>query len=565
VLKTTERTNSFASLDFRRWNSEIARMLCRLLRETVETATRLDAILRRAMMPRRSHRLLLPSSLVLGGLLLFGLFVRLVDLGAPLLEGAAAKQTHTAMVARNYYRDRTTWARPVVDDIGRPGYFLKEVPLVPGTVAVLYRVMGGVDERAGRLIGIASWLGAAVLLMSVLRRSASQGEALVGVGWFLTAPLGLVYSRAFMSDATMVAASLAALLLLLRWRELPSTSRACAAALSCGLAFALKPHAVFWLAPAGLILCRSAAHDGEVGRRNLGGLLLWMILGMLPAAAWYLHAASLHRTYPAAGAMVAEGWVAPRLLLDPALYREIGRQLVEMVFTPIGIVIALLGVFWRRANRPASEWALLAWGAGAIGQCLVFATRMFDERARGTEYYLLPLLPVAGLLIAQGCTTVGAWLDTGLPRARTAIVGGLLVTLVVSGISIARDADDVPPAYRSLLDRCDRIRALTSPNDELFVLSDRGGTVLYYCDRRGTALTLGNAVRQALAVETSRASDSEITKALQASRYIYIPFPELLDAREAFARDLEQDWHRVPGANDLWLFERNPSDLRRRR
>ena len=39
-----------------------------------------------------------------------GVLVRLPTLGFPLLEAAAGKQTHTAMVARNLYRGSSSWA-----------------------------------------------------------------------------------------------------------------------------------------------------------------------------------------------------------------------------------------------------------------------------------------------------------------------------------------------------------------------------------------------------------------------------------------------------------------------
>lgn len=453
----------------------------------------------------------------------------------------------------------------MVDDIGRPGYFLKEVPLVPGAAALAYRLTGRVDERAGRLVGIAAWLGGALILHAILRRWATSGDALFAMAWFLAAPLGIVYSRAFMSDAALVAASLAAFLALLRWREAPSWARAVAVGLLSGLSLALKPHSVFWLLPAGIVLCRTPPSQRTASsRRDLGALLLCLAIGALPPAAWYAHAFALHRAYPAAGAMVTEGWVAPNLLLDPALYREIARQIVQMVFTPLGIAVTVIGLCLHRGDRTVTERALFAWGIGTVAQCLVFATRMLDQRARGTEYYLLPLVPVAAVLVAQGCTAISDWIETRYPRAQTAAVTSLIALLLIGGIVIARQAAAIPPQYGSLVERCERIRSLTAPGDELFVLSDRGGTVLYYCDRRGTALTLGNAVGERLASETARASDADIARALQGARFIYVPFPELLDSQAEFAESLERDWQRVAGADDLWLFERDGDKLRRR-
>ena len=64
---------------------------------------------------RRPLRAILTILVVLGAALHVILADRL------LLEGAAGKQTHTAMIARNLYRGRASLLRPTVDDMGKPG------------------------------------------------------------------------------------------------------------------------------------------------------------------------------------------------------------------------------------------------------------------------------------------------------------------------------------------------------------------------------------------------------------------------------------------------------------
>jgi hypothetical protein len=189
---------------------------------------------------------------------------------------------------------------------------------------------------------------------------------------------------------------------------------------------------------------------------------------------------------------------------------------------------------------------------------------MFDDRARGTEYYQLALVPVAALLVARGCAALGVSLAPRSHGLRTGIVAVLACALVGSSFVVTRRAIAAPPEYASLVERCERIRELTSPHEEIFVLSDRGGTVLYYCDRRGTALTLGSAVDPTLADDGARASADQIARALASARYLYVPFPELLGGESSFVAHLEREWKRVPGAGDLWLFERDGGSPGRR-
>src|SRR5690606_38524505 len=122
------------------------------------------------------------------------------------------------------------------------------------------------------------------------------------------------------------------------------------------------------------------------------------------------------------------------------LYAEIARQTVEMVLTPLGAAVALAGVLLVRRPWTLIERALLAWGAGVLVQCLVFATRMFDERARGTEYYQLALVPVAAWLIARGFGAVVQRLASASAALRASVVAVLLVALAAGSFVITRRA-----------------------------------------------------------------------------------------------------------------------------
>ena len=116
--------------------------------------------------------------------------------------------------------------------MGKPGYFVKEIPLLPAAAALGYAAVGGIDERIGRLISVAGWLAGLPLLAAALRRVLPTTAIAGAAVWWLVAPLAFVYARAFMTDATMVTVSVAAFLALLRVRELPSLARV-VASVSC--------------------------------------------------------------------------------------------------------------------------------------------------------------------------------------------------------------------------------------------------------------------------------------------------------------------------------------------
>lgn len=510
---------------------------------------------------------------LLAPILLLGLLVRYPGgLSAPLLEGAAGKQTHTAMVARNLARGRSSWLRPMVDDVGTPGYFVKELPLVPGLAAALARTTGAPIDAIGRAIGIASWLAGALLLTAIVHRDGPPLRAALAAAWFVLAPAAIAYSRAFMTDPSMVAASLAALLLARRWREHPSRGRAVATGAATALALLLKPHAILWLAPALAVAITAddagvdAGVDGatragdDPTRRSRAALFASLAAGAALAAAWYAHAAAIHRAYPVPGAMVASGWVDPSLWARPALWARIARQLVEIVFTPAGLALACVALAPGRERFGPSERALLAWGAGVVVQSALLGTRMFDDAARGTEYYQLPAVATAALLVARGAERIAAFARgpraVGAERIGAAIAAALVLAAGLSGFPATRAIETPPSAYADLPARCARVRELVRPDEALLVVADRPGIVHWECDRRGTTFTPATAMGAASAETRVAAAPDALWRTLESVDRVFLPFPEIVPA--SMREWLDREWRRVPDETVVLYAKRPP-------
>ena len=498
--------------------------------------------------------------------LLVGALVRLPGLSRPLLEGAAGKQTHTAMVARNLYRGRASFVRPRVDDVGKPGYFVKEMPVLPALAAGLYGLAGGVDERLLRLISVLAWLASVPLVAGFLRPALGGRYALLAGFWLVLSPMAIMYSRAAMNDALAVTGSLAALTALGRWRRAPSLGNTALSGALVAAAFLLKPHTAFWLGPAAALLTVAPSTDPAEPRPSLGWMaaLTATALGAMSLAGlWYAHAAAVHQVHPVPGATVPDGWIAPALLSRPALYQEIGRQALFMVFTPLGAALAVVGLA-RGPRLRLMEWALSLWGGGVILQCVVFAPRMFDDLSRGTEYYQLPLVATAAWLIARGLKELSAWIPSRRGAREARVVGAACALLAVGAFFATRDAMRIPRQYETLIADCERIQSITQPTDEFVVLADRGGTVLYYCDRRGHTFSLATAVNESIVETSERATELELSRAFQGARYLYVPFPELFEGQPELLTRVAERWQEVPLAGARARLFARPTDPRGR-
>ncbi len=401
------------------------------------------------------------------------------------------------MIARNFIRGRGTFFRPVVDDAGKPGYFVKEAPIVPAAVAAVHHLSGWPLELCGRGFSLAIWLLGAPILAQLLRFG-SPRLIPVAVGFYLFSPLALAYSVSFQNDAAAVVASLLALNLAAAWRRQPSSGRAIGLTCATALSLLLKPHAILWLLPAVALLIfagRRTAGDSRPSCRAILWLGLALLFAAVPVCAWYGHAFAVHARHPVAGAMVSSGWVDPALWLDPVLYLELGRQLLWMVLTPPGALLCLLGLIVAMrspAAVPNASRALFLWSMGVLVQSWFLGTRLFDTLARGTEYYQLALVPGLAPFVGLGWATLMSAI--GKKRLRLSVQAGLLAVFAGFALPAARAARTAPERYAVLPELCAEVRRRTPPHAELLVLADRAGTVLYECDRRGTALVAARAV-----------------------------------------------------------------------
>ena len=91
---------------------------------------------------------------VLVAILLAGLGLRLVEIGAPLIDQQAWRQTDTAAIARNYLEEGLDRPfHPRVDWRGDTlGYVEMNFPLFPYSVAVLYAAAGGDTQTLDQVL-----------------------------------------------------------------------------------------------------------------------------------------------------------------------------------------------------------------------------------------------------------------------------------------------------------------------------------------------------------------------------------------------------------------------------
>ncbi|QDV33027.1 ArnT family glycosyltransferase [Tautonia plasticadhaerens] len=402
--------------------------------------------------------------IALAALLLATFGLRAWGADQPIVENYVGRQVPTAMVARNLQRG-SGFLRPRLDTGPFPNLFLVEPPIYASAVAGLGGATGWPIGVSGRLVSaLATTLGAWGLFGLVRRREGGT-VSLLAVGVFATMPVMLRYGRAVQPDAMMIGTQLAAMRC---WDAFASgRGRGWLASgwLLLATSLALKVTSAFVLVPLALAIL-------GVGRK---GLIVLSASAIVPALLWYLHAAGVLAEGEGSRASLDNGriWLSalvPSALLESETYRPAARYLLVRAFTPIGLVLAVIGLSRGPVDR---LWWI--WFASA-GLSLVALAGKWHH-----EYYWMVLAPVFSVGIARALAAI---LARGRGGPRTAGAAG--AALLAMSAAVSGSTWRTPVEWRGLAEAAEAVRRVV-PEGALVVAPE---ALLYSADRRGCRLEL---------------------------------------------------------------------------
>ncbi len=191
-------------------------------------------------------------------------------------------------------------------------------------------------------------------------------------------------------------------------------------------------------------------------------LWLYAALAIVPTVLWYGHAHQLWLEYGNTNGMWTLPWLfgSPALWSDLSLYRKLASRLMYKITTVPGVPLFLLGLVLR---QPGRIYLPQIWAAAFGGAVLITAGAQ-----KVHDYYQLPMLPVASLLI--GCAADYLWgrqffKDTLLPEPLTskAVALGLCLIMAGSAAQAMRTFYRMPSNIADQLAFASRLRVLTEP------------------------------------------------------------------------------------------------------
>ena len=345
---------------------------------------------------------------VLAAILLLGLALRLYGIHNPILDHPGWRQGDEAAIARNFAQLQDDIAAPQTDYDGPPPNYVElELQIVPFAAAQLYRVFG-VHEIFARAIVVAFSLGTIVLLWAFGRDLFGRRAGLLAALAYAIAPGAVYYGRTITPDTDMVFFMTGALWCWWRWATGAKRADFWWAVVFGAFAWLAKPPALLALAP---MLAIALAARGPRLLRSWEPYA-FLVLTLTPFFAYFNHVRGIAEWHWAEG--ITSKHVLPQLwaeLTHPGAFlagvqSALGllRMLSSTILGPALFGLTLLaGLALPRDERAR----LRAWFFGAwLAALVVYAFVVVNvERV---DYYLLPFLPFASLLVAGALQTIFA-------------------------------------------------------------------------------------------------------------------------------------------------------------
>ena len=321
-------------------------------------------------------------------ILLLGLFLRLTDLTDPPLDFHPMRQLRGAILARSMYYQMLPNADPTQVQKAIEATFTiepQEPPVLERLVAVTYLLTG---ERlwVARVYSILFWVIAGLAFFLLARRLTSTSGALVTWAYFLLLPFGVVASRVFQPDPFMVMWIAITLLAAYQWGETRSWKWAVATGLLAGWAMFVKITAVYYLAPALVVIVLT-----RFGlRKALRDRWVWLaaLLAIAIPAVYYLGVIGSDSTSWFSG----WGLSFTHLLVKPRFYITWLKFLdFLMDLTMVGLALLGIGFIPKIKDR----LLVLSLWAGYV----LFGLS-FPYPIQTHEYYSIMLIPVVAISLA---------------------------------------------------------------------------------------------------------------------------------------------------------------------
>lgn len=412
--------------------------------------------------PRTSRNAIVVAAV----LLTLGAAVRIAYLDVPPIDFHPTRQYRSALIARAESDAALAALSPV--ERGNAVAMAQaqteiEPELMEPIASWLYDATGQEDLKLPRAVAIMGWLLAALSTGWLVLVAGSRAGALITMAVVLFVPYSVDASRAFMPDPWMVGLTMCALALAMRHHVSPQVWTMVGRVVVAAAAIYVKPMAVFFIAPAFLVI--------DISRL---GLLRGLLSAAVTLAVCVAPATWHYVTLMSSGNPVAQSRFYPELWSRPTFW----SGWLTMLNRVNGLlwIAALIGIIIGRG--PLRLMLAAAW-VGYIAMGFVFSHHISTH-----DYYSLPLIPLVAASIAL--LVKSASVERRGPAVPWPYAAAGVAILMLAPISMERVYGNVDRARQTAGDY-ERIGELTNHSPGVISLDGSYGYPLAYHARITTS------------------------------------------------------------------------------
>jgi len=410
-------------------------------------------------------------------ILFFAFLIRLYKINNPLADHHSWRQTATAVVARNFYKDGFNFLRPQIDDyspINDPSksgrslentnrLFLVEAPVYNSIVFLFYKFFGP-REYWARLVTIIFSLISTAAIFFIVRNFSSSLVALIAALFFAFLPFNIYFSRTVLPEPAAVSFFLIGLLLLIYYSKSKKNYLVLGSAIFISLAVLTKIFILFFGLP---IFYLFWMKSGIRVFKNIWFYLFGAIT-LLPIFFWRVYISHFPEGIP------ASSWLfnANNIRFKPSFfYWLIAERMDKLILTSLGFALFFIGLVLKPGREKLFYYF---WIFSVFFYFVVIAAGNVTH-----DYYQVIFVPPAVIFMAKGAEFIWQRLPKFFAAGFLAVIFGLIFILgwfqvkefynITSGIDLAGRAVNEK-----------------TPKDALIIAGDGADfTLLYNTNRRG--------------------------------------------------------------------------------
>ena len=415
------------------------------------------------------------SLYLLLSIFLLSIIIHLKGINSPLLDFHSWRQTQTAMIARNYYRNDFNFFNPKLDWYGQESNKRAgtEFPIFSFSIALLYKVFGYHDVL-GRYLAIFFSAISSVYFFLLLKKYFNLWQSYISAIIFIVIPINIYFTRTIQPESLMLFSIIAGLYHFVNYLENTDTKiHFILSLVFLTIAVLVKLPSIYILLP--IIYLSYQKWGNKVFKRI--DIWLFNISLLICVGLWYAFTKSGKEVLPL---NISDYLTMLSVIKKPNFWaRLFFSRFIELTTTYTGLIFFIIGlclVILKNRQFLFGIWLL----------SVIIYSIFIGEYGYIHQYTVLPFAPINAVFIGSGITYIlGKYKNQKILRAFI-----ILLVLTIPLHSILRISNWYKIEDKWLLKAKEDVEKISKENDLFLCNTGIIPLQLYHIDRKGFSVDI---------------------------------------------------------------------------